>query len=63
MLIGFLTLIFSIILCVIYLKVNFFIPSKKIETALPKQSNINKNDQNLMETFENTIDIDEDELT
>ncbi|WP_010246384.1 hypothetical protein [Acetivibrio cellulolyticus] len=62
-LVGLLALIANIVLLVLYLKINFLFPSKKIKSDPPKLSAINENEQNIMEPFENTIDVDEDELT
>lgn len=44
-------------------KNKLFISIKKIKSDPPKLSAINENEQNIMEPFENTIDVDEDELT
>lgn len=62
MLIGLLAIIANIVLFIIYLKKNFFFLSKKVETDLPKQYVADKNDQNIIEPFENTIDVDESQV-
>lgn len=62
LLIGLLAIIANIVLFVIYLKINFFFLSKKVETDLPKQYATDKNEQNIIEPFENTIDVDESQV-
>jgi len=61
-LIGLLAIIANIVLFIIYLKINFFFLSKKVEPGIPKQSAIEENEQNIMEPFENTIDVDESQV-
>lgn len=59
-LIGLITLIINIVLLIAYLRLNFFILSKKTENVIPKKSAYENSEENITDSYENTVDFEED---